>query len=223
VLLPSRCNDAREVPNELFGGHPMTAQIADRLINKHPRVMLRGLQLYGVTRGDISANNGWGERYKFANPPRPPEGISPCSALWRGYIATFRLDQVGELELISYRYPFGSSKAKTQRVNEKLSGDFWLVFKHNFFGPRTYVPFKDGRIVEDESTWVIEKPRHGRKLLPRLLPAKQKRLDALMAQNNEGKLTPGEKAELQSLVQAAEAIMLANARHLAEQRKKSSS
>ena len=47
-------------------------------------------------------------------------------------------------------------------VNEKLSGDFWLVFKHNFFGPRTYVPFKDGKIVEDESEWVIEESRSRR-------------------------------------------------------------
>jgi hypothetical protein len=57
------------------------------------------------------------------------------------------------LELLQYRYPLSLSKAQTQAVNETLTGDFWLVMKHNFFGPRTYVPFRDGRIVEDELEW----------------------------------------------------------------------
>lgn len=140
----------------------MTAQVPDRLMNKHPRVKLRGMQLYGVVRGDIHANSGWGQRYEFAKPPTPPTDVPRCSALWRGYTATFRLDSEGELELLSYRYPRTLAKVETDPVNEKLSGDFWLVLKHNFFGPRTYVPFKEGKIVEDESEWVVEEPRSRR-------------------------------------------------------------
>jgi hypothetical protein len=54
--------------------------------------------------------------------------------------------------------------------------------------------------------------------LHRLSAAKQKRLDILMAKNNEGQLTDGEREELQALVREAEEMTLANARILAGQR-----
>ena len=54
--------------------------------------------------------------------------------------------------------------------------------------------------------------------LRRLAAGKQKRLDALMARNNDGKLTTAEGQELRALVREAEEIMLDNARQLAEQR-----
>jgi hypothetical protein len=56
------------------------------------------------------------------------------------------------------------------------------------------------------------------KKLRRLPPAKQKRLDVLMAKSNDSKLTKVEKQELQALVREAEEIMLQNARQLARQR-----
>lgn len=55
--------------------------------------------------------------------------------------------------------------------------------------------------------------------LRRLSAAKQHRLDALMTGNNEGRLTPGERQELQGLVREAEEIALSNARKLASQRR----
>jgi hypothetical protein len=55
--------------------------------------------------------------------------------------------------------------------------------------------------------------------LRRLAAGKQKRLDALMGRNNDGKLTGAEGQELQALVREAEEIMLDNARRLAEQRR----
>jgi hypothetical protein len=55
--------------------------------------------------------------------------------------------------------------------------------------------------------------------LRRFPGAKQKRLDSLMARNNEGHLTPAERKELQALVREAEALTLANARVLAAQRR----
>jgi len=64
---------------------------------------------------------------------------------------------------------------------------------------------------------VFETPR---RKLRRLTAGKQKRLDTLMAQNNEGKLTDAEKQELRALVREVEAITLDNARQLAEQREK---
>lgn len=56
------------------------------------------------------------------------------------------------------------------------------------------------------------------KKLRRLPARKQKRLDVLMAGNNEGRLARAEKQELRELVREAEEIMLDNARQLAEQR-----
>lgn len=51
----------------------------------------------------------------------------------------------------------------------------------------------------------------------RLSAAKQQRLDALMAGNNEGRLTRDQRQELQDLVREAEEIALTNARKLADQ------
>ncbi len=56
------------------------------------------------------------------------------------------------------------------------------------------------------------------KKLRGLAAAKQKRLDALMARSNDGKLTAAEAEELRTLVREAEEIMLDNARQLAEHR-----
>ena len=48
--------------------------------------------------------------------------------------------------------------------------------------------------------------------LRRLSSAKQRRLDALMAANNAGRLSPSERKELQGLVREAEEIALSNAK-----------
>jgi hypothetical protein len=41
-------------------------------------------------------------------------------------------------------------------VGETLEGDFWLVTRETAFGPRTYIPFRDGKIVVDKTAWVFE-------------------------------------------------------------------
>lgn len=58
------------------------------------------------------------------------------------------------------------------------------------------------------------------KRLARLSATKQKRLDALMAKNNDGKLTKSEAKELRDLVSEVEAITVRNARLLTQQQKK---
>ncbi len=55
--------------------------------------------------------------------------------------------------------------------------------------------------------------------LRRLSATKQRRLDALMDNNHEGRLTRAERKELQGLVREAEEIALSNARKLANQRR----
>jgi hypothetical protein len=54
--------------------------------------------------------------------------------------------------------------------------------------------------------------------LRRLPAARQRRLDTLMARNNDGRLGTAERAELGQLVREAEAVALHNARLLAGQR-----
>lgn len=46
--------------------------------------------------------------------------------------------------------------------------------------------------------------------------AMQRRLDYLLEKNSQGSITPKEKATLERLVAEAEALMVANARRLAE-------
>lgn len=55
--------------------------------------------------------------------------------------------------------------------------------------------------------------------LRHLSAAKQKRLDVLMAKNNNGKLTKPEQRDFRTLVREAEAITLDNARALAGQKR----
>ncbi len=58
------------------------------------------------------------------------------------------------------------------------------------------------------------------KTLSQLSAAKQRRLDTLMARNNEGKLTAAEERELRELVDEAETITLSNARILKQQHRR---
>lgn len=52
--------------------------------------------------------------------------------------------------------------------------------------------------------------------LKQLPAAKQRRLDELLAKNSDGTLTPHEQIRLQELVDEAEALMVANAKLLAD-------
>ena len=109
----------------------------------------------GVITGDINANYGWGNRYPFKTQPLIPDDNKVCSALWRGYIAEFTLTPEGPLTLDAYYFPFRTTKPR-QLVNERLSGDFWLLMKSAFAGNRVYVPFRTGIIVINENNWAIE-------------------------------------------------------------------
>lgn len=50
----------------------------------------------------------------------------------------------------------------------------------------------------------------------KLASQKQQRLDELLEKNSEGEITASERNELESLVEEAERLMVANARRLAE-------
>lgn len=137
----------------------MTAQYPDKLVNKHPRVRLDGLHLYGVIRGDPhSSQGGWGDCSAFSTQPSPPADGIMCTALWRGYVATFLLQLDGQLRLTTFEYMYSVRKWQKHAVDELLDGDFWLVMKRDFFGQRTYIPFRNGVVVEDREQWFTEEP-----------------------------------------------------------------
>lgn len=137
----------------------MTAQFPDKLVNKHPRVKLAGRRLYGVIRGDPrTSRNGWGDGPAFVTPPARPDAAIRCSALWRGYVATFVLEPDGRLRLSTFEYMLSIHEWQKQEVDELIDGDFWVVMKPAFFGPRTYIPFRDGVVVEDQEAWFTEEP-----------------------------------------------------------------
>ncbi len=136
----------------------MTAQKPDTLINRHPRVQFNGLKLYGVVRGDIhqEGNSGWGDEAAYRTKAVVPENVVRRTDLHRGYVATFVLEQDGRLRLRSFKFTLNSRTSQTQRVNEFIEGDFWVVLKPKFFAERTYVPFRDGIIIEDRQQWFVE-------------------------------------------------------------------
>ncbi len=137
----------------------MTAQYPEKLINRHPRVKFDKLHLYGVIRGDFRASRGgWGDGEVFTTQPSRPANVARCSALWRGYVATFVLEEDGRLRLVKFEYMLGLRKWQKQETDELLEGDFWIVMKPEFFGARTYIPFRKGVIVEDQKEWFTEEP-----------------------------------------------------------------
>jgi hypothetical protein len=136
----------------------MTAQISDKLVNLHPRVEIDGLLLYGVIRGDPrEPPTGWGDGAAFAAKPTTEASVT-CTALRRGYVATFILQPDGRLKLTSFEYLLSIWEWQKQEIDELVGGDFWLVMKPNFDGDRTYMPFHEGVVVEDRGQWFTEEP-----------------------------------------------------------------
>ena len=133
----------------------MTDQISDKLSVEFPGLSLDDWRLYGVITGDPTQNYGWGEPYPFRTKPSPPKN-PPCSALWRGYVASYRLTLDGHLCLTGYEYPFAKHHPP-QEVSERLEGDFWLVLKTQFRAPRMYLPFVSSTVVPDPARWLHEK------------------------------------------------------------------
>src|SRR4051794_38537942 len=112
----------------------MTAQAPDQIVNQHPRVMLDGLYLYGVIEGDPrDSDSGWGEGDAVVARPVGPRTKAVCSALWRGYVAHFVLQDDGRLRLLAYEHMLEDRKWQRQEVDELLAGEFWLVLKRAFF------------------------------------------------------------------------------------------
>ncbi|MCA9074800.1 MAG: hypothetical protein KDA93_07195 [Planctomycetaceae bacterium] len=134
----------------------MTEQISDRLDNRHPRVKFGDLDPTRVARSNPQRLLSLHLDYRFQTKPVPHPLGTWC---YRGYVAEFELTPEGTLVLKSYSYPtsLGMRNTKRTAVNEPLVGNFWLVMNSHFYGPEVYVPFREGKIVENESEWGVER------------------------------------------------------------------
>ena len=148
----------------------MTAQAADKFQNNHPRVDFGDLRLYGLIRTPPSESNRWsgvlGDAFDYPRLPREQtDGYS--TACYRGYIASHRLNPDGTLTLIGYEYMRlepttldGQGSVSIQidedLVNESVTGDYWMILRPDFYSDTsTFVPFRDGHIIEDRSQWIV--------------------------------------------------------------------
>ncbi len=122
----------------------MTHQASDKLVNEYESLDIGGLLLYHVSVG-------------LPEPPRVDANYR-CSALWRGYIATFRINPAGTFELLQFEIPHFEGKPTIQELKSGLYwGDFEITLRPFFTGPKTVIPFKSGVIVSDQQQWAIEK------------------------------------------------------------------
>lgn len=128
----------------------MTTQLAEILFADPGAIELPKMELYGVIVGDIDKPNSW-TRYNFVSAGDPSK-IVECSALWRGYVSSFRLKADGTLVLEKFEYPF-SDDVEPDHVQEILQGDFWIDLREWFMGDGLRVPFVDGVIQSDKSLW----------------------------------------------------------------------
>lgn len=131
----------------------MTAQVSDQLALEHPGLTLGEWRLYAVISGHPDkSNHGWGEGRPYKSDP----GQAPwrTTANWKGYIIHFRLKADGRLVLDYFRYDTPGTPPRV--CGEILEGDFYLVLKSTFQGPRLYIPFQNGLINLDQKAWLHE-------------------------------------------------------------------
>ncbi len=128
----------------------MTMQAPDVMERDEGAIELPRLQLFGVLVGDIDDPRS-STTYPFSYQGNRTK-IVMCTALWRGYISAYLLRADGRLVLKRAVYPF-TPNADPDVVNEELVGDFWIDLREWFMGCGVRVPFRQGRIVADESEW----------------------------------------------------------------------
>jgi len=78
------------------------------------------------------------------------------SACWNGYTPKYKITKNKELALIAFEYPaLSPEKIEPDEIYELATGDFWLMMRPSFFEDSVYVPFKNGKIITDQSEWVF--------------------------------------------------------------------
>lgn len=148
----------------------MTAQIPEKLINDCQAINISGLNLYYVL-SEFSKSERIGKPYQLTHrASKTSSGFG--TALRRGYVSCYRLTHDGRLILEAFEYPKGpaggvhefgnlfgtlditAARNYREQVSETLVGDFWLVLGSTFFGSRTYIPFRNGIVITNQSDWI---------------------------------------------------------------------
>src|SRR6266481_4057749 len=129
----------------------MTTQSPEKLINECAAVDFGNLKIYGVLTGDVTDTQKH-TRYEFTSKGNPKK-FTMCTALWRGYVSTYRITRDGELVLERIEYPF-TKNAEPDSVCEKAVGDFWLDMREGFLKRKIYVPFVLGKLLTNRDKWV---------------------------------------------------------------------
>src|SRR5689334_9271452 len=122
----------------------MTAQTPEQLKSDYRGIDFGGLELYRVV-SEFSISDRRGKPYPLTSRAKEISG-AVSSDLWRGHVACYRLTSEGQLRLEGFEYPTREGVTR-ETVSETLRGEFWLVLGDSFFGPRTYVPFRNGVVV----------------------------------------------------------------------------
>ena len=104
-----------------------------------------------------------GKPVEFALPLDRPPNQPTCSSLWNGYVDRCVLNSDGTLDHVGYAFLVGfndnhSDRYKLQDGLERVTGDFYLEFRSDFYGAHTYVPFRAGRVVTDTKQWTVVCP-----------------------------------------------------------------
>lgn len=128
----------------------MTTQCPEILAVDMESISFSNWELYGVSVGDIDKPQE-AKNYPFESTADESK-ITPCTALWRGYVSAYRLRSNGTLVLEHLEYPFTFGSAPDQ-VDEILRGDFWLELRSWFMGDSMRVPFRDGKVDADKRNW----------------------------------------------------------------------
>jgi len=131
----------------------MTTQAPEILVVEPGAIELPAMELYGITVGNIDDPKSC-TSYKFAT-TGSKEKMTMCTALWRGYVSTYRLKADGSLTLEKLEYPF-SKGVEPDEVNEVLQGDFWLDLREWFMGDGMKIPFVEGKVVADRTQWKLK-------------------------------------------------------------------
>ncbi len=138
----------------------MTTQSWEILDNEHPSFHPGAWRLVALIRGaPTKDNHGWGDRAADGSLARvsraePGKAEVESSANWKGYTEAYRLGRDGRLTLL--RFDYDKTERPSMIVNETLEGDFYVVLKALFDGPRLYVPVRNGVLVLDKSAWLHE-------------------------------------------------------------------
>lgn len=127
----------------------MTEQAPEKFINDHPLLDVSGFYLWYVTA-------------ELPVQPISVDNQAYTTEPWRGCVPTWHLRADGTLTLVQIAVPRFDEQEDIEYVlqpveNGLVSGDFELIFRRFVGPPNQVIPFRDGRLCEDQALWITEK------------------------------------------------------------------